>query len=144
MRIGRISLPRVRLSAEYRESTKFSVNYAEFACLSWSQNELREICVIRALARYTPCLKEGRENGANCAEFTWLYLTQNELCETRVICCSLGSLPGPEKVPLFGADCTKSASLADVVGEWREICSVRKQFPLFVYKRLTKTTVSLK
>ena len=38
----------------------------------------------------------------------------------------------------------KSASLADVVGEWREICSVREQFPLFVYKRLTKTTVSLK
>ena len=44
----------------------------------------------------------------------------------------------------FGADCTKSASLADVVGEWREFCSVREQFPLFVYKRLTKTTVSLK
>ena len=44
----------------------------------------------------------------------------------------------------FGADCTKSASLADVVGEWHKICSVRKQFPLFVYKRLTKTTVSFK
>ena len=44
----------------------------------------------------------------------------------------------------FGADCTKSASLMDVVGEWREICSVHEQFPLFVYKRLTKTTVSLK
>ena len=41
----------------------------------------------------------------------------------------------------FGADCTKSASLTDVVGEWHEICSVRKQFLLFVYKRLTKTTV---
>ena len=61
-------------------------------------------------------------------EFAWLYLTQNELCETRVIRGSLGSLPGPEKVPLFGADCTESASLADVVGKWREICSVRKQF----------------
>ena len=70
-------------------------------CLSWSQNELHKICVIRALARYTPCLKEGRENGVNCAEFTWLYLTQNELRETRVIHCSLGSLPGPEKVPLL-------------------------------------------
>ena len=69
--------------------------------MSWSKNELREICVIRALARYTPCPKEGRENGANCAEFTWLYLTQNELRETRVIRCSLGSLPGPEKVPLL-------------------------------------------
>ena len=42
------------------------------------------------------------------------------------------------------ADCMKSASLADVVGEWREICSVREQFLLFVCKRLTKTTVSLK
>ena len=42
------------------------------------------------------------------------------------------------------ADCTKSASLADVVGEWLEICSVREQFLLFVWKRLTKTTVSLK
>ena len=41
----------------------------------------------------------------------------------------------------FGVDCMKSASLTDVVGEWREICSVCEQFPLFVYKRLTKTTV---
>ena len=41
------------------------------------------------------------ENGVNCAEFTWLYLTQNELRKTRVIHCSLGSLPGPEKVPLL-------------------------------------------
>ena len=47
-------------------------------------------------------LPEGRqENGANCAEFAWLYLTQNELHETRVIRGSLGSLPGPEKVPLL-------------------------------------------
>ena len=61
-----------------------------------------------------------------------------------MIHCSFGSLPGPEKVPLFGADCMKFASLLNVVGEWREICSVRKQFPLFVYKRLTKTIVSLK
>ena len=57
--------------------------------------------MICALARYTPCPKEGRENGANCAEFAWLYLTQNELRETRMIRCSLGSLPGPEKVPLL-------------------------------------------
>ena len=28
------------------------------------------------------------------------------------------------------ADCTKSASLAGIVGEWREICSVREQFLL--------------
>ena len=69
--------------------------------LSRGQNELREICVIHALARYTPCPREGRENGANCAEFAWLYLTQNKLCETHVIHCSLGSLPGPEKVPLL-------------------------------------------
>ena len=57
--------------------------------------------MICALARYTPCPKVGRENGANCAEFAWLYLTQNELHETRMIRCSLGSLPGPEKVPLL-------------------------------------------
>ena len=57
--------------------------------------------MIHALAQYTPCPKEGRKNGADCAEFTWLYLTQNELRETCVICGSLGSLPGPEKVPLL-------------------------------------------
>ena len=57
--------------------------------------------MIRTLAQYSPCLKVGRENGVNCAEFTWLYLTQNELRETRVIRSSLGSLPGPEKVPLL-------------------------------------------
>ena len=96
-----------------------------------------------------PCLihssPEGRQgSGANCAEFAWLYLTQNELRETRVIRGILGPLPGPEKVPLFGVDCTKSASLTDVVGEWREICSVREQFPLFVYKRLTKNNSEFK
>ena len=44
----------------------------------------------------------------------------------------------------FGVDCTNSVSLVDVVSEWHKICSVHKQFPLFVYKRLTKTTVELK
>ena len=70
-------------------------------CLSWSQNELHKICMIHTLARYTPCPKEGRENGANCAKFAWLYLTQNELRKTCVIRCFFGSLPGPEKVPLL-------------------------------------------
>ena len=88
----------------------------------------------RALAQYTPCPKECKKNGVNCAEFALLYLTQNELRETRVIHGILGPLPGPEKVPLLGADCTNSASFMDVVGKWREICSVRKQFPLFAYK----------
>ena len=47
-------------------------------------------------------MPKGRQgNGANCAEFAWLYLTQNELRETHVIRGSLGSLPGPEKVPLL-------------------------------------------
>ena len=55
--------------------------------LSWSQNELREICVICTLAQYSPCLKERQGNGANRAEFAWLYLTQNELRETHVIRC---------------------------------------------------------
>ena len=44
----------------------------------------------------------------------------------------------------FGADCTKSPSLVDVVSEWCKICSVHEQFLLFVYKRLTKTTVEFK
>ena len=57
--------------------------------------------MIRTLAGYTPCPKEGKKNGANCVEFALLYLTQNELCETRVIHGFLGSLPGPEKVPLL-------------------------------------------
>ena len=57
--------------------------------------------MIHALAQYTPCPKKRQGNGANCVEFAWLYLTQNELRETRVIRCSLGSLPGPEKVPLL-------------------------------------------
>ena len=57
--------------------------------------------MICALVRYTPCPKEGRKNGANCVEFMWLYLTRSELRETRVIRGSLGSLPGPEKVPLL-------------------------------------------
>ena len=69
--------------------------------MSQSQNELREIRVIRALALYTPCPREGRENGVNGAEFTWLYLTQNELRGIRVIRCSFGSLPGPEEGPLL-------------------------------------------
>ena len=34
-------------------------------------------------------------------EFAWLYLTQNELRKTHVIRGSLGSLCGPEKVPLL-------------------------------------------
>ena len=57
--------------------------------------------MIHALAQYSPRPKERQGNGANCAEFTWLYLTRNELRETRVIRCSFGSLPGPEKVPLL-------------------------------------------
>ena len=57
--------------------------------------------MIHALAQYSPCPKERQGNGANCAEFAWLYLTRNELHETRVIHCSFGSLPGPEKVPLL-------------------------------------------
>ena len=57
--------------------------------------------MIHTLARYTPCPKEGRKNGVDCVEFVWLYLTQNELRETRMIRGSLGSLPGPEKVPLL-------------------------------------------
>ena len=57
--------------------------------------------MICTLALYTPCPREGRENGANCVEFTWLYLTQNELRGIHAIRCSFGSLPGPEKVPLL-------------------------------------------
>ena len=69
--------------------------------MSQSQNELRKIRVICALALFPPCLREGRENGANRAEFAWLYLTQNELCGIRTIHCSFCSLPGPEEGPLL-------------------------------------------
>ena len=69
--------------------------------MSWSQDESREIRVIRILTQYSPRLNVRQRNGANCVEFTWLYLTQNELREIRVIHCSFGSLPGPEKVPLL-------------------------------------------
>ena len=101
--------------------------------------------MIHTLARYTPCPEECKKNGANCAEFALLYLTQNELSETRVIRGTLGSLPGPEKVPLLvqiaqnlhhsrmlSANGTKFAQLTSNV------------FLLFVYKRLTKTTVEFK
>ena len=57
--------------------------------------------MIRALALYTPCPREGRENGANGAEFAWLYLTLRELRGIRAIRCSFCSLPGPEKGPLL-------------------------------------------
>ena len=69
--------------------------------MSWSQNELREICMIHALAQYSPRPQERQGNGVNCVEFAWLYLTRSELHETLVIHCSFGSLPGPEKVPLL-------------------------------------------
>ena len=57
--------------------------------------------MIHALAQYSPHPKGRQGNGVNCAEFAWLYLTRHELRETRVIHCSFGSLPGPEKVPLL-------------------------------------------
>ena len=101
--------------------------------------------MICALARYTPCPKEGRENGANCAEFAWLYLTQNELCETRVICGSLGSLPGPEKVPLFvriARNLHHSQMLSANGMKFAQFAS--NLFLLFVYKRLLKQQSSLK
>ena len=47
----------------------------------------------------------------------------------------------------FGADCMKSASLTDVVGEWHKICSVREQFVPFVCLQKTnykKKTVEFK
>ena len=69
--------------------------------MSWSQNELHEISMIHALAQYSPHPKEGQGNGANCVEFAWLFLTRNELRRTRMIRCSFGSVPGPEKVPLL-------------------------------------------
>ena len=95
--------------------------------------------MIRALARYTPCPEEGRKNGVNCTEFTLLYLTQNELCETRVIHGSLGSLPGPEKVPLFvriAQNLRYSLMLSANGMKFAQFTS--NLFLLFVYKRLTK------
>ena len=57
--------------------------------------------MIHALAQYTPCPEECKKNDANRVEFTLLYLTQSGLRKTCVICSILGSLPGPEKVPLL-------------------------------------------
>ena len=59
---------------------------------------------MRNLRDSRPCsihsLPKGRQgNGVNCAELVWLYLTQDKLHKIRVIRGSLGSLPGPEKVP---------------------------------------------
>ena len=68
----------------------------------------------------------------------------HEICSVREHMLFLKFTAWSRESSSFGADCTKSVSFADVVGEWHEICSVREQFPLFVYKRLTKTTVSLK
>ena len=92
-------------------------NCAEFAWLYLTQNELRGIRAIRCsfcslpgpeegplLVRIARNLRHSRMlsvNGVNCAEFVWLYLTRSELRETRMIHGSLGSLPGPEKVPLL-------------------------------------------
>ena len=62
--------------------------------------------MMRNLHDLRPCLihslPEGRQgNGANGVEIAWLYLTQSELHKTCMIRGSLGSLPGPEKVPLL-------------------------------------------
>ena len=95
--------------------------------------------MICALAQYTPCPKEGKKNGVNCAEFALLYLTQNELRETRMIRSFLGSLPGPEKVPLL----VRHSQMLSVNGvKFAQFMS--NLFLLFVYKRLTKTTVEFK
>ena len=48
------------------------------------------------------------------------------------------------KQPDMAKTSLRHFALAGIVGEWCEICSVREQFLLFVCKRLTKTTVSLK
>ena len=57
--------------------------------------------MIHVLTQYSPRLNVRQINGANCAEFARLYLTLNELHKIRVIRCSFGSLPHPEKVPLL-------------------------------------------
>ena len=101
--------------------------------------------MIHTLARYTPCPKEGKKNGANCVEFTLLYLTQNELRETHVIRGFLGSLPGPEKVPLLvqiARNLLHSRMLSANGAKFAQFAS--NLFLLFVYKRLTKTTVEFK
>ena len=86
-----------------------------------------------------------QENGANCVEFALLYLTQKELCKTRVIRGILGSLPGPEKVPLLmwvAQNLHHSQMLSANGAKFAQFAS--NLFLLFVYKRLTKTTVEFK
>ena len=57
--------------------------------------------MIHVLTQYSPHLNVRQRNGVNCVEIVRLYLTLNELREIRVIRCSFGLLPGPEKVPLL-------------------------------------------
>ena len=81
----------------------------------------------------------------NCAEFTWLYLTQNELRETRVIRGILGSLPGPEKVPLLVQIAQNLHHLLMLSANGVKFAQFASNLSLlFVYKRLTKTTVEFK
>ena len=57
----------------------------------------------------------------------------------------LGSLPGPEKVPLFGGDpqnLRHSQMLSANGAKFAQFTS--NLFLFFVYKRLTKTTVEFK
>ena len=111
-------------------------------CSRLNFGELREICYIRVVPSLTLGLVWLFLVVANRAD---LAVLAKDLRKMRGICLVRGQfllLAGPGKTPLPVRICTKSASLAVIVGEWREICSVREQFFLFVCKRLTKTTVS--
>ena len=116
-------------------------NFAVFA------GNLREWCEIHYI-RVVPSLTLG---------LVWLFLVVANRADLAVLAQDLGKMHGiclvhgqflllsdPGKTPLPVRIAQKSVSLAGIVGEWREICSVREQFLLFVCKRLTKTTVSLK
>ena len=97
--------------------------------------------------RFTALSRESSFFGADCmksASLADVVGEWREICSVREHMLFLRFTAWSRESSSSGADCTKSASLADVFGEWHEICSVREQYPLFVYKRLTKTTVSLK
>ena len=101
--------------------------------------------MIRALTRYTPCPKGGKKNGVNYVKFALLYLTLNELSKTRMIRSFLGSLPGLEKVPLLVRIAQNLHHLRMLSANGMKFAQfVSNLFLLFVYKRLTKTTVEFK
>ena len=116
-------------------------NFAVFA------GNLGEWCEIRYI-RMVPLLTLG---------LVWLFLVVTNRADLAVLAQDLGEMRGicwvrgqflllsdPGKTPLPVRIARNLRHSWVSLAKWREICSVREQFLLFVCKRLTETTVSLK